>query len=89
MGYRERYTQNIFNHLRQEANREEDPAAAMAEVEKDSSEYRRIAERRVRLGLLLSEIGAQQNIVISEDEMYRIVMNAAAQYQPQTCYSSK
>lgn len=74
--------QNILNHLRNEANREADPTAAMAEVERDAPEYRRIAERRVRLGLLLSEIGAANGIVISEDEMYRIVMNAAAQYQP-------
>ena len=33
------------------------PQAALAEMEKERGDYRRIAERRVRLGLLLSEIG--------------------------------
>ena len=35
----------------------------------DAAEYRRIAERRVRLGLLLSEIGAANGIQVSEQEM--------------------
>ena len=74
--------ENILNHLRHEASHEPDPEAAMAEVERDSSEYKRIAERRVRLGLLLSEIGALNDIVITDDEMNGIIADAAAQYQP-------
>ncbi|HVI04710.1 MAG TPA: trigger factor, partial [Sphingomicrobium sp.] len=50
--------QNIIAQLRNEASHEEDPEAALAEIESESGEYRRIAERRVRLGLLLSEVGA-------------------------------
>ena len=34
------------------------------------AEYRAIAERRVRLGLLLSEIGRQNGIQVSQDELH-------------------
>src|SRR5262249_43455696 len=75
--------QNILNQLRHEASHETDPQAALAEIEKDSAEYRRIAERRVRLGLLLSEIGAANGVQISEQEMRNLIAQAAAQYQGQ------
>jgi trigger factor len=73
--------QNILNQLRHEAGHEDDPKAALAEIEKDAPEYRRIAERRVRLGLLLSEIGAANGIEITEPEMNRLIAQGAAQYQ--------
>jgi trigger factor len=73
--------QNILNQLRHEANHEADPNAALAEIERDAPEYRRIAERRVRLGLLLSEIGAANGVEISEQEMNRLIAQAASQYQ--------
>ena len=73
--------QNILGQLRHEASHEADPKAALAEIEKDSPEYRRIAERRVRLGLLLSEIGAANGIEVTEQEMNRLVAQAASQYQ--------
>jgi len=73
--------QNILAQLRHEASHEEDPKAALAEIEADADEYRKIAERRVRLGLLLSEIGAANGVEITEQEMSRLVMQAAAQYQ--------
>ncbi|HET9811330.1 MAG TPA: trigger factor [Sphingomicrobium sp.] len=73
--------QNIMQQLRHEASHEPDPKAALAEIEKDSDDYRRIAERRVRLGLLLSEIGAANAIEVSETEMNRLIAQAASQYQ--------
>jgi trigger factor len=73
--------QNILNQLRHEASHEADPKAALAEIEKDSADYRRIAERRVRLGLLLSEIGAANGIEISDQEMRNLVAQAASQYR--------
>jgi trigger factor len=72
---------NILRQLQHEASHEADPAAALAEIEQDADEYRRIAERRVRLGLLLSEIGAANGIEVSEPEMNRLIAQAAAQYQ--------
>jgi trigger factor len=73
--------QNILGQLRHEASHEADPKAALAEIEKDADDYRRIAERRVRLGLLLSEIGAGNGIEITEQEMRALIGQAASQYQ--------
>jgi trigger factor len=73
--------QNIMNQLRHEASHEADQAAALAEIEKDGPEYRHIAERRVRLGLLLSEIGTANGIVVSDQEMNRLIGQAASQYE--------
>jgi len=73
--------QNIMNQLRHEASHEEDPKAALEEVERDGPEYRHIAERRVRLGLLLSEIGAANGVEVTEQEMRNLVAQAASQYQ--------
>lgn len=74
--------ENIMGQLRHEASHEADPAAALAEIEREAEDYRGIAERRVRLGLLLSEIGAANGIEISSQEMNRLIGQAAAQYQP-------
>jgi trigger factor len=74
--------QNILAQLKHEASHEADPDAALKEIEAEADDYRRIAERRVRLGLLLSEIGGANGIDISEQEMNRLVMQAASQYQP-------
>jgi trigger factor len=73
--------ENIMHQLRHEASHEPDPKAALAEIEAESADYRRIAERRVRLGLLLSEIGAANGVDISEAEMSRLIAQAASQYQ--------
>jgi trigger factor len=74
--------QNIIQQLRHEASHEEDPQAALAEIEAEADEYRNIAVRRVRLGLLLSEIGAANGVEVTEPEMNRLIMQAASQYQP-------
>ena len=75
--------ENIMAQLRNEAGQEADPAAALKEIEGDAADYRDIAVRRVRLGLLLSEIGATNNVEVSQAEMNRLIGQAAAQYQPQ------
>ena len=72
----------IWNQLQHEASHEEDPQAALAEMEKDKDDYHAIAERRVRLGLLLSEIGRQNNVEISAQEMRMLAAQAAQQYAP-------
>jgi trigger factor len=53
-----------------------DPTASLSE--EDKTEFRRIAERRVRLGLLLSEVGRRNNIQVSEEEMRRALAQAAS-----------
>jgi trigger factor len=47
------------------------------------AEYRGIAERRVRLGLVLSEIGAKNDLKVTDDEMNRAVMERARQFPGQ------
>jgi trigger factor len=47
------------------------------------AEYRVIAERRVRLGLLLAEIGRLNNITVTEQELDRALYQRAMQYQGQ------
>ena len=56
------------------------------EDEKDKSEealkaeYRDIAARRVRLGIVLSAIGARQNIEVTNDELNRAILREAQNY---------
>jgi trigger factor len=73
----------IWAQLEHEAGQEADPEAARAEMEKDRVEYLAIAVRRVRLGLLLSEIGQANNVQISAQEMNRLIQQAAMQYPQQ------
>ena len=72
----------IWRQLQHEASHEEDPQAALAEMEKDKDDYHKIAERRVRLGLLLSEIGRQHNVEVTQQEMRMLAAQAAQQYAP-------
>lgn len=48
-----------------------------------TEEHRKLAERRVRLGLLLAEIGNKQEITVSEQEMQRAIFEQARQYPGQ------
>jgi trigger factor len=73
----------IWEQLEHEASHEADPAAARKEMEAERADYRAIAERRVRLGLLLSEIGQKNNVQISQQEMNQLIMQAAQQYRPE------
>lgn len=47
------------------------------------AEYRAIAERRVRLGLLLAEIGRVNSLTVGADEMNRAMRMEASRYQGQ------
>jgi trigger factor len=73
----------IWQQLEEEAGREADPEAARKEMEAERGDYHDIAERRVRLGLLLSEIGQRNGIEVNQNEMNQIVMQAAQQYKPE------
>ena len=73
--------QQIWAQLEQEAAQADDPDAAKAEIEAEKDDYRRIAVRRVRLGLLLSEIGQANNVQITGQEMNMLIQQAAQQYR--------
>ena len=71
----------IWQQLQHEATHEPDPQAALAEMEAERDDYRKIAERRVRLGLLLSEIGQANGVEVTQQEMNRLIAQAAQQYR--------
>lgn len=51
--------------------------------EEARAEYRRIAERRVRLGLVVGEIGEKHKITVSQDELRRALIEQARRYPGQ------
>jgi trigger factor len=60
-----------------------EPELATKSEDELKAEYRGIAERRVRLGLLLSEVGRLNNIQVSEDELKRAMIEEARRYPGQ------
>jgi trigger factor len=48
-----------------------------------TDEHKKLAERRVRLGLLLAELGRKQEIEVSDAEFTQAVLNQARQYPGQ------
>jgi len=72
----------IWQQLEREAAGEPDPEKARAEMETERGDYHAIAERRVRLGLLLSEIGTRNGVQVDQNEMSRLIAQAAQQYAP-------
>ncbi|MEM9937804.1 MAG: trigger factor [Pseudomonadota bacterium] len=77
-----------FNQIWQQLQQEMD-AGRTAEEDKDKSEdelkaeYRTIAERRVRLGLVLAEIGREAEIQITESEVQQALINEARNFPGQ------
>jgi trigger factor len=60
-----------------------DPALANKSEDELKTEFRRIAERRVRLGLLLSEVGRLNNIQVSQEEVNRALVEQARRFPGQ------
>jgi trigger factor len=60
-----------------------DPADEGKSDDALKQEYRAIAERRVRLGLLLSEVGQRNNITISQDDLNHAVLAEARKHPGQ------
>jgi trigger factor len=74
--------ESIWNDLQEEIKRSGAPDTTKSEDEM-RGEYRGIAERRVRLGLLLAEIGRRNNIEVSQDELNRALVAEARRYPGQ------
>lgn len=66
--------------LKREGKTAEDEGKTEEELKK---EYREIAERRVKLGLVLARIGEQNGISVANDEIQRAVMTRARQFPGQ------
>ena len=48
-----------------------------------TEEHNKLAERRVRLGLLLAELGQKAEVEVTDSEMTQAIMNQARQYPGQ------
>ncbi len=75
---------SIWNQVEQErASGEASAEDAGKSDEELRTEYRRIAERRVRLGLVLAEIGRRAGVDVSEQEMQGALIAEARKYPGQ------
>ncbi len=64
-----------------DASQTDAPQADAGESEETlKADYRRIAERRVRLGLLLAEVGRNNNITVTQDELNQAVTREARRH---------
>ncbi len=74
----------IWSQVEQERARGETGAEDAGKSEDElRTEYRRIAERRVRLGLVLAEIGRRAGVDVSEQEMQGALIAEARKYPGQ------
>lgn len=74
----------IWNQVQQDReNGRIDPDDEGKDEEEVKAEYRAIAERRVRLGLLLSEVGRLNQIEVSQDEVNRALFQEAQRHPGQ------
>jgi trigger factor len=75
----------LENELHQDHHHAEGEACNHAmdpkEEEKLRKQYQVIAERRVRLGLVLAEIGREHQVVVSQKELDQAVYNEAMRYK--------
>ncbi len=60
-----------------------DPEDAAKDEETLKVEYKAIADRRVRLGLLVAEIGRANNVAVTEQDMQQAMFNEAMKYRDQ------
>ncbi|HVV65530.1 MAG TPA: trigger factor [Rhizomicrobium sp.] len=76
--------EGIWNAVQAELKREGKTAQDEGKSEDDlRKEYRAIAERRIRLGLILARIGEQNGLDVSSDELQRAIAQRARQYPGQ------
>jgi trigger factor len=76
----ERVWKSVLQELEQEKKTFADENTT---EEKAKAEYRAISERRVRLGLVLAEIGEKNAIAVSEEELNRALMEHVRQFPGQ------
>jgi trigger factor len=77
---------NIWKQVEQERERLKQagqPAEPAKPEEQEKADYRAIAERRVRLGLLLAEVGQRNNVAVTQDEVNRAIGEQARRFPGQ------
>jgi len=84
----EKMVENEFKAIWQQVEADKNAGRLPEEDAKKSdddlkAEYRKIAERRVRLGLVLAEIGRRNNVQVSDQELAQAITAEARQYPGQ------
>ena len=84
----EKLVEAEFNNIWSQVSRELEQSGKTFEdedttEEKAREDYRKLAERRVRLGLVLSEIGEKAGVTISDEELQRALFEQVRQYPGQ------
>jgi len=74
-----------FNNIWQQVNRDLELAGRTFEDEETTedearAEYQRLAERRVRLGLVLAEIGEKAGVQVADEEVQRALFDMVRRY---------
>jgi trigger factor len=72
--------QTVENDLKEQGRTFADEGTTEEEAR---GEYRKIAERRVRLGLVIAEIGDKNQIKVTDEEVQRAVVDRARQFPGQ------
>ncbi len=76
--------EQIWNQVEEDLKRQDKTVADLDKPEEEAkSEYRDIAVRRVRLGLLLSKVGQDNNLTVSQDEVNRAMAEQAQNFPGQ------
>jgi trigger factor len=77
----------IWRQYQAQLERAKQSGAEQTETPKDEAavkaEYKDIAERRVRLGLVLAEIGSKNNLNVTQDELNRAIAEEARRFPGQ------
>jgi len=81
----EREFESIWRQVNQDMENRGETFAESGENSEETlrGEYTRIAERRVRLGLLLSEVGTKANVEVTEEEVQRALQERLREYPGQ------
>ena len=75
--------ETIWKNLEAQRKQGDDPSLAGKSEDDLKREFRAIAERRVRLGLLLSEVGRLNNIQVTQEEVNRAMIEEARRFPGQ------
>ena len=76
--------EQIWTQVEQDLQRQEKTIADLDKSEDEAkAEYRDIAVRRVRLGLLLSKVGQDNNLTVNQDEVNRAMAEQAQNFPGQ------
>jgi trigger factor len=73
--------ENIWTQLQNNLKATNKTFADEGKTEEEArAEYRKLAERRVRLGLVIGEIGEKNNLQVSQDELRQALVEQARRY---------